>query len=274
MVVNEKSRLQKVGSLFLHKVAGAGFSITILFIISFLITGRELYEFVETISHWSLWLLFFGYGVICSIVIDFLCSNVFKRDLKVLLYILAGYGCFLIFGLNYVTIIAGTVGALCALIFYGGLTLAERSKAFTYLCAFVLPILFLALIQFDFTEKKQWEAVQTDSSFHATFHYFNGRHHIPIAVEDGKTVQFQVKFTVENGASHGYHVRDEAGDLVGMTETSEDSQLINVEDPGIYHIVVTGRHLEGSVQVDWEIVEAFREGQNRHKHRAGTNSDK
>ncbi|MGW9604491.1 hypothetical protein, partial [Heyndrickxia sporothermodurans] len=69
MVVLRKRLIEGIPYL-LTKFAGAGF---LMFVISnyvLLVSGIDMYEFVEGIANWFLWGIVFGYGILCSLFID------------------------------------------------------------------------------------------------------------------------------------------------------------------------------------------------------------
>lgn len=138
------------------------------------------------------------------------------RNWKVVVYILAGFSFFLIQGINVYTVIAGIVGALCALLFYGGTILSHQNRLFKYGFSFVIPLAIMILSTIDFTEKKGWQETRTDSTYEASFGYFNGKHEIPIEVERGETLTFSVSVMNKNGGGHGYHIRTDGHPRVPM----------------------------------------------------------
>ena len=128
-----KINLLKAIPYLTTKLSGAGFLLFVISIYLLLESGRDMYEFVEGISNWFLWIIIFGYGILCSLFIDLFVYKVpFASYLvKILLYIVAGYGIFFIISINvYFIFIAGTIGAICSLIFYVGTYLSFRFKSF------------------------------------------------------------------------------------------------------------------------------------------------
>ena len=240
------------------KLAGAGF---LLFVISnylLLASGIDMYEFVEGISNWLLWIIVFGYGILCSLLIDLFVYKVQITSylVRILLYIVAGYGIFFIITINvYIMLIAGTIGAICSLIFYVGTYLSFRFKSFKYVFSIVVPIIFIILIGVDFTEKDQWVEVKSETSYTATFDHFNGKHEIPVLAKAGQTLTLSHDFKTTNGGGHGFHVLNEKNKLVGMTEFSEREWELNVQEAGVYRMVVTGDDVKGHFKVTWNISE-------------------
>lgn len=241
------------------KLAGAGF---LLFVISnylLLGSGIDMYEFVEAISNWFLWIIVFGYGILCSLLIDLF---VFKVPItsylmKILLYIVAGYGVFIITMNIYIMLFAGTIGALCSLIFYIGTYISFRFKSFKYVFSIVVPLTIIILTGVDFTEKEQWVEVKRETSYTATFDHFNGKHEIPVLAKAGQTITLSHDFKTTNGGGHGFHVLNEKNKLVGMTEFSEGELKLKVQDAGVFRMVVTGDDVKGNFKVAWNISESY-----------------
>lgn len=236
------------------KLAGAGFLMFGMSIYLLLASGLDMYEFVEGISNWSLWLIVFGYGILCSLLIDLLVSKVLgtRYLVKIILYVVAGYAFFIINGVNVFTLIAGTVGALCALIFYFGASISSRFMRFRYVFSFVMPLILVLLMPIDFTEKVQWIEEKSDHSYTASFDYFNGKHEIPVSATAGQTITLSHEFKNTNGGGHGFHVLNENNKLVGMTELSENELEFKAMDAGVYRIVVTGDDVKGRFEVTWK----------------------
>lgn len=239
------------------KLAGAGFTVFVFFTFSLLQNGFDMYDFSESISSRFIWMVIYLYGVICALVIDFLEWKIprIKKGIKILLYVAFGYAFFLYNGFNVITLIAGTIGALCSLIFYFGTNLSDRSKRTKFTCAIMVPLFFIILLNIDFTEKKQWNEVREDSSFTATFKYFDGKHDIPITVEAGQTINISMEFDNRNGGGYGYHVRKQRGKLIGMTEVNEGVMKFTASDTGVYRVVVEGDDLQGRIKVNWKITD-------------------
>ncbi|MEK5522098.1 hypothetical protein [Heyndrickxia sp. FSL W8-0423] len=253
MVVLRKRLIEGIPYL-LTKFAGAGF---LMFVISnyvLLVSGIDMYEFVEGIANWFLWGIVFGYGILCSLFIDLYVFRIPKTGyiIKIILYIVAGYAFFIISAINVYTLFAGTVGALCSLIFYFGTYLSSRFKSFKYVFSFVIPLTLIILMNVDFTEKEQWVEVKSDHTYNATFDYFNGKHEIPVQAKAGQTITLYHEFNNTNGGGHGFHVLNEKNKLVGITEVSEGVMKLKVQVAGVYRIVVTGDDVKGSFKVTWK----------------------
>lgn len=239
------------------KLAGAGFTLFLFFTYLFLSSEFDLYKFVESISSGYIWMIIYLYGVFCSSLIDVLEWKIprINKRIKILLYAAAGYAFFMIFGINVFTLIAGTIGALCSLIFYFGTYLSKRSRNIKFCFAILVPIFFIILMKIDFTEKQKWSEIKSHSSYTATFEYFNGKHEIPIQINKGQTAEISIEYRNRNGGGHGYHVLDQKNKLVGMTEVDEGKMKFTALEKGVYRMVVTGDGLRGSFKVMWDIDE-------------------
>lgn len=221
----QRQNLLKVSSYILIKVAGAGFLLFVLAVGLFYGNGFELYEFVEGISNWFLWMIIFGYGVLCSMLIDLIVYRFPNTNLSVifLLYFVAGFIYFIVIGgLNVYTVIGGSIGAIGALVFYLGEKISIRFTSLRYIFALVVPLLLIILTNFDFTQKFQWNELKNDSSYTATFDYFNGKQEIPIYAKEDQTITFSHDFLNTNGGGHGFYVQNENNEMVGMSEISSN----------------------------------------------------
>jgi hypothetical protein len=249
--------LIKLTTFIFTKLAGAGFTLFVIFTFILLRSGFDRYEFVESISSGYIWMIIYLYGVFCSLMIDFLEWKIprINKGIKTLLYVAAGFGFFLLNGINVFTLIAGTIGAFCSLLFYFGTYLSDRSKGTKFAFAIFIPVFCIILMNIDFTEKLQWNEVRKDSSFTATFQNFNGKHDIPINVREAQTINILIEFVNQNGGGYGYHVLNQKDKLVGMTEVNEGVMKFTAPDTGIYRVVVKGDDLRGSLKVKWKIDE-------------------
>jgi hypothetical protein len=257
VVFNQYQLRSKIIPYVITKLSGAGLSLSVFYTFLLLLSGFDMYKFVEEISKWSYWIIFFGYGIVCSVVIDLLTSKITRitLTLKILLYVIAGYAFFIIQELNASTLFAGTVGAICALIFYFGTYASKKTTLFPYVFVIAVPLFFIILMNYDFTEKIQWTEVRSDSTYTASFDYFNGKHEIPIRATKGQTITISIDVTNTNGGGYGFHVLNEKDKLVGMIEESGGKMKINAQNTGVYRIVLTGDDLKGSFKVVWSIEE-------------------
>lgn len=219
-----------------------------------LASRMDMYEFVEGISNRILWGIIFCYSILCSLFIDFIIKRIPSTSfaIGIILYIVAGYGIFIINGINIYMMIAGTVGAICSLLYYLGTYLASRFKSFIYLFSFVLPLILIILVNIDFTEKEQWIEVIEEHAYSATFDFFNGKHEIPIHAKTGQSLTLTYTFTSMNGGGHGFHVLNEKNEFVGLTELDENVMKFTVPVTGVYRIVITGDDVKGNFNVTWK----------------------
>ncbi|WP_419887865.1 hypothetical protein ACN6MT_20905 [Neobacillus niacini] len=240
---------------FFTKLAGAGLTMFVIFTFLLLQNGFDMYEFGEAISSKYIWMVIYLYGIFCSLLIDFLEWKIPRINIrfKILLYVVAGYAIFLINGVNVFTLIAGTIGAFCSLLFYLGTYLSERSKGTQFACAILVPIFLMILMNIDFTKKIHWNEVKEDTTFKATFQYFDGKHDIPITIQAGQTINISIKYDNRNGGGYGYHVLNPKDKLVGMAEVNEGVMKFTAPETGVYRVIVKGDDLKGGVQVNWKI---------------------
>ncbi|MDV2884751.1 hypothetical protein RYX45_06150 [Alkalihalophilus pseudofirmus] len=261
---SEQPLTLKIIKYITPKLSGAGFLFLFMFLYAFLHSGFNLYSVLDELSSSMLWLLIFGYGILCSLLIDLIVHQIPRTNIvfrmsigsfKSVLYVISGFAIFQVFGMNAITIIAGFVGGVCALIFYMASSLAYHVRSFRVLFGILVPIILIALLNIDFTAKSGWTEERTDSSYSASFDSFNGRHEIPIELEEGEVFTVTHEFNNTNGAGHGFHIRNEKNQYVGMEHISDEPSLLqlNVGKAGIYKIVITGERISGSFTVNWTI---------------------
>ncbi|WP_107841537.1 hypothetical protein [Metasolibacillus meyeri] len=241
-----------LGRYMATKLAAAGFAMTIIFSYLLVVSNFNLYTFSEMARIWMLWAVIFGYGIVITCVID----AVIERwealaRYKTALYLLAGALFFLPFGLNTFTLIAGIVGAFVAGMFLLGQTLATNYRACN-IAFIVIPLLFLLLIQLDYTTKKGWEATSTSNSYHVTYEHFNGEHKIPLVLKKGDIVTNKIVMNLARGVG-GHHLENASGQILGQTELGHDRLQAEIEQDGTYYIVLTGERAAGDATVEWEI---------------------
>ncbi|MCJ0930669.1 hypothetical protein MST22_05830 [Virgibacillus halodenitrificans] len=237
----------------LEKLIGASFSISIYYIITLIDTNFNLFEFHELITQPAIWMLFFGYGILSSIIIDDGIGRIvprFNLGKQILFYILFGYLIFLFFlPLGYV-LIAGTVGAFFSLLFLLGKKTLKPFKWYSWM-VFIVPIVCLVMWPFDFTSKIGWNEVAEDGFVEIDYEFFNGEHLIPVHGKKGEKIYFDVEHTNISGAN-GMSLYDGNGDYAGMNEEGGDIVSMDFEETTTKYIVVStvnGRY--GQIQVTW-----------------------
>ncbi|WP_142385107.1 hypothetical protein [Cytobacillus massiliigabonensis] len=255
----------KVINYILNKLAALGLLVFIMCLYLILGTGFNLYEFTEYLSNIKIWGLICGYALVTTVIIDLIRLKWRECTFKmsILLHCLAGFIVFFPFtGIHLFSLIAGSIGALCAFIYTISYYIIKQKKYLVWIALFVFPLL-LSLRLIDFTIKKEWTEEKTDSSFSAEFERFNGKHEIPLPLKKADIVTSSISFEQMNDGGYGYHISNNNGDLVGMNElenTNKEYGDINsnafqfkAEEAGIYKIIVTGDNLKGKIQVKWKI---------------------
>ena len=231
----------------------------------------KMFQTVEGVLNKILWAFVYGYGILVSMFIDWLIKKYAVTKIKTIIgyYAIAGFGIFLILGfiVNIISadflnleflvyaILAGIVGAFCALIFFLGTFIFNYSKIFKYIFAFLVPIGLFIIMSKDYTIKKNWESIQNENSYAASFSYFNGQYEIPIDVKKGQTVKITQQFHSENGGGHGFHIKDDKNRYVDTQLIDDDQSKFEVKKTGVYRAVVTGAEVSGSFYVSWEIAQ-------------------
>lgn len=237
----------------LAKLIGASFSISIFFIIMFVGSGFNLFQFHNTVTEPALWIVFFGYGIVSSLIIDVIGKILppFSLAKQIVFYIFFGYLIFLAFMPIAFALIAGTVGALFSFLFLLGKEKLKPSKWYSWM-VFAVPLACLGMIPFDHTSKSGWHEVVGDSSVEVEYDYFNGEHSIPIHGAQGEKIYFVVEHLFSTGDSYGISVNDQAGNFVGMSEESIDVYSMEFEEESTKYIVVEAIDgKRGGFQVKW-----------------------
>lgn len=251
-------RVQRVVPYLFSKLSGAGIATFLFILFTFLNTGFDMYKTVEDVLELRLLQFFYIYGIACSLVVDLIARFIPRMDKlgKALLYIIAGYAAFMVNGFNSLTLIAGTVGALSALIFYAGTQWSEMKSPLKYVFSIAIPLLIVVVLNIDFTVKNGWTEQRTNTSFEANFTYFNGKHEIPVVVREGETLSYSVKVKNEEQGGYGYSLINEEGDPIGVSEKINGGRkyyVVTVKKTAEYRLVITGNQLHGSIKVSWTI---------------------
>ena len=106
-------KLYSITNHLLKKLAGASLSISVLLVFIFVQNGGNMLEFHELITNPTVWALFFGYGIISSIIIDFIDKPMIPNNTsikQILLYILFGYLPFVVWMPLEVSLFIGAIG--------------------------------------------------------------------------------------------------------------------------------------------------------------------
>ncbi|KOP82481.1 hypothetical protein LIS82_13780 [Cytobacillus solani] len=249
----------------LNKIAALGLLIFIMCIYLISRTGFDLNEFTEYLSNIKIWGLICGYALVMTMLIDLVKHKWIDFTLKtsILLHCLAGFIVFFPFmGIHLFSLIAGSVGALCAFIYSISYYFIKKKNHFVWIVLLVFPLL-LSIRLVDFTIKEEWTEEKTKSSFSAEFERFNGKHEIPLPLEKGDIVTIYISFDQINEGGYGYHISDNYGDLVGIKELEKtykeygdiDTKPIQFEakKTSVYKLIVTGDNLKGKIDVKWKI---------------------
>ena len=249
----------------LHKLEALGFLVFIMSTYLILISKFDLYEFTEYLSNLKIWGLICGYALLMSLLIDLVrCKwKEFSTQMSIVLHCLAGFLVFFpIMGINWISLIAGCVGALCASIYAFSYYFFEKKGTLGWIFLLIFPLL-LGMRLFDFTIKEGWTDERTESSYSAEFDLFNGKKEIPLSLKKGDVVTSYISFNRMNEGAYGYQVLDNNGNPVGMKElenkiesyreSDRTIQQFKAETVGKYKLIVTGDDLKGKIHIMWEI---------------------
>ncbi|EPY09062.1 hypothetical protein PAALTS15_01512 [Paenibacillus alvei TS-15] len=253
----EKPRWDRYSAYVLSKLSGAGFSLFVFFAM-FVLTKLDMYTYSEQFANAAYWKVFFGYGIACSVIIDLITIKLrrLKVLLRILLHAIAGNLFFLGMEVSMSSLLFGMFGSFFALFFFWG-TYAfpfKRGRKFApYLFSLVIPSVLLLIANIDFTTKNKWVEKRTANTYTAAFDYFHGKHEIPIQVNRGDKITLSIHVRNKNGGGHGFHIKDERGNHVGMEPDGDSSVKLHAQKSEIYDVTVTGAKLQGGFTLAWRI---------------------
>lgn len=216
-------------------------------------SGFNLFQFHDLITIPAIWGLFFGYGLISSIVIDFIGKFIphFYYGKQILLYFLFGYFPFLVLMPIEYVLVAGTVGAFFSLLFLLGKEKLKPFKWYSWI-VFVVPLVCFVIMPLDHTSKVGWNEVTEVTSVEVEYEYFNGEHLIPIRGKKDERIYFDVEHHFSDGKSTGISLYDENEDHIGMNEEDNDVLSMDFEETTTKYIVVEAINgKQGQFQVKW-----------------------
>lgn len=207
----------------------------------------------------SLWIYVYGYAVLFSAGVDAVLykrkNGPSKKVLTVLFYIFGGYApfLFLFHGQWSFSLFAGFYGIACALAFLFVNNLFRGWWPYNAAAAMLLLAGSIYVSTTDFTVTKQWTEKRTANGFHAEFTYFNGRREIPVELEQGQTLSYQIDWEITNGGGYGTYLDAKGGSYTNGTRDGETWISYQVKSRSIVQIVVTGDGAQGAVSIKWEI---------------------
>lgn len=248
-----------------EKLIGAGFSFSMFILVVFMMIHFDLYELSATLQNPWIWIAFYPYAIGSSVLIDIILYVIpvlrnSSSAFKLMMHQLFGLLPFVImmFPSIPLIIITGIVGILCASIFYTGIKLVVRRNVIAFIFAMIIPIICTCIMSHDFTVKRNWQEVTSKDGYQVNFDYFNGHHTIPIEMEKGDIMNFQVEVYARNDGGWGNYVHGPHHDSIPMeiVENNDlgDEQLrFTAKEKGTYYIVVTGTRLKGAIVVNWNI---------------------
>ncbi|MFD2639262.1 hypothetical protein [Piscibacillus salipiscarius] len=239
----------------LKKLAGAGFFFVVLS--SFLLLSSEIddgFEFVEEISVVFWWIILFS---LATSMIDFIVQKFLMnyQSIKLALYVVSGVLYFLLNPMEIWTFyfILGLIGAMAGLTVYMGMYLAKKSTILKIFLSIVVPLVCFIFLNLNFTDKQGWVEERTETSYEASFDYFNGRHEVPIKAEKGESITSSFEFNNINEGGWSFHILNELGQKVGRAEINDDQTRFEAKRSGVYRFVIIGDDVEGRFRIEWAI---------------------
>jgi len=253
----EKPRGDRYAAYILSKLSGAGFSLFVFFAM-FVLPKMGLYAYSEQFANSAYWKIFFGYGIACSVIIDLITIKLERLKVlsRILLHAIAGNLFFLGLEVSMSSFLIGMFGSFFALFFFWGTyayPIIRGRKVAPYLFSLIIPSILLLIANIDFTTKSNWVEERTAISYTAFFDYFHGKHEIPIQVSQGDVITLSIYVRNKNGGGHGFHIKDERGNHVGMEPDGDSSVKLYVQKSEIYDVTVTGDKLQGGFTLAWRI---------------------
>jgi hypothetical protein len=277
-MVYNRTALSYVGT----KLTGAGFGIASAFLWALWVEGWDWVEPFQSLSFHRteelglgrmLWIALYGFGLPVSMLLD----GLFRwRKTKaspwvlVLLHAAAGFLFFLPMVLRNLPeafiyfFIAGSIGALCASLFYIGTLWGRQSRQVRWIlgCAVPLVILFVSMI-LPQAVTRGWSEQVGDSSFEASFQYMNGVYPVPIQAQEGDVIQFDITWRFDEGGGGVTGLRvwgpEGQGSRVDWETDQSGSHAysgrIRADRDGPYYLGIHGDQVRGRFQVTWRKLE-------------------
>lgn len=239
-------------------------SCTTLLVFGIMTVGWNLYELSKLIANKGVLFLFFPYAIGFSLLADWLASRAgFGRIfLLFLFYIAGGYLPFIViaiwngsffFSIIYV-FFAGTIGMLCAIAHLGMSNWVMRLKLFGIAAAICLAVLTTVLLLGDFSIKKGVVENYTDTSYSVRFDYFYGEHKVPVDLQEGTIMHYEIFWEETNHGGYGHYMLDPKGHKIGrMASPSSEMLSFEVSESGRYYFVITGEEFAGKIRVERRI---------------------
>ncbi|WP_027964096.1 hypothetical protein [Halalkalibacillus halophilus] len=251
-----KSKLQRVTSYILTKLAGSGFLFLLIIIFSLSSQNFGFYELSKTLEEPFMYFLFYGYAIFASLIIDLILVNAPKElySFRAILYPIFGFLFFLVHSFHYWAFLLGAIGATIALIYWMATYFAEKYSFFKWGFSIGIPLFILIIIVVDHTQIENLQETKGDQSYHASVDYFNGELSIPIDIEDSEAFLFTYKVEAEAN-NHGFSIEYDGSYIPPVHKIEEDVYKVETEEDGTYHFVFTGTNFEGELLLKWVLME-------------------
>ncbi|MCI3919115.1 hypothetical protein MO973_02575 [Paenibacillus sp. TRM 82003] len=247
-------------------------------------SGGDLYDWIQGISYRSngrhglapvYWACVYLYGIPYSILAQALIRRFVRRGRVIwlsLIYPLGGYLFFAALGVMNAgltdwivgTVIAGTVAAVVAALFYCG-TLIGASRTYAALgLGIVLPALLAtaATLAPPGGFARGW-TVSTPSADEtiAAFDYLNGERPMPAyRLEAGQRARYELEFDVAaakfGGGGYGMRVEGPADGWTSAPLDQGRGGVIETDVEGEYRVFIYGDRTYGTVRLRWSVEEA------------------
>ena len=265
-------------------MTGAGFSVLVWALFTALLSGGDVYEWLQGISYRSsgqsgialgYWACVYLYGIPYSILVQALVLRFDRCGRFVwlaVLYPFGGYLFYAVFGLLngggfsewiFGTAVAGTVAAIVAALFLCGTWIGTMRTNAALRVGVVLPALLAAAVLLippgGFARGWTVSMPAADEAI-AEFDYLNGERPMPaFRLAAGQRARYELVFDVAaakpGGGGYGMRVEGPRGD---WTQTPLDKGMggvIETEAAGEFRVFVYGDRTSGTVQLLWSVDE-------------------
>ena len=226
--------------------------------------GWNLYELSQLVANKGVLLLFFPYAIGFSMLADWLVSRAaYGRSLLlIMIYIAGGYLPFIVisiwkgsffFSIIYV-FFAGTIGMLCSVAHLGMSNWVLRLRLYSIAAAICVSALTIVLILGDFTVKKGMEDSFSDASYQVSFEYLHGEHKVPIDLQKGTILHYEIFWDEVNNGGYGHYMLDPKGKKASrMTSPNSEVLSLAVLESGRYYFVFSGDRFAGKIRAEWRV---------------------
>ncbi|MRH43719.1 hypothetical protein GH741_13660 [Aquibacillus halophilus] len=258
----EAGEAMKVSITYIiSKFAAAGITFSLFYLVSLMISNWDFASSNDLLKNPYIWLCFFGYAVISSILIDYLLKRNGKTSwfYSFIYYTIASVVIWLLLFLPSISdffyylamvLYAGFITVWCSWAYLVVYRLIKRRSGLSIGLMVVSLLFLLAILFFQPSIQNGWQQSTTENSYHASFDLFSGEEKIEVDLEGERIYQITLNWSISEGG-HGWKVRGK-DDYVKLEETDTATQyLLHTTYAGPYYFFVSGNKAKGNVDVSW-----------------------